>query len=112
MEEIGTAYHRERINNNGIKVGATFLVRNFGNVVDDIGLETKFLDSLNNARGITQSIDKHDRTSLEWLHLLQRVLHRALTNLGSDREEELAAFCDFAFDPHVPLHEVNEAFRN
>lgn len=52
-KESDTAYHRERINDNGIKVRATFLVRNFGDIVSDICLETKFLNSLDDAGGIT-----------------------------------------------------------
>lgn len=110
--EVDTAYHRERIDDDGIKVRTTLFVRNFGNVVSDIGLETKFLNSLHDAGGITQRIHKHNRTPLEWLHFLQRVLHRALANLGRDREEELAAFRNLTLDPHVALHEVDETFRN
>lgn len=93
-------------------MGATFLVRDFGNVMSDICLESKFLNPLHDASGINQRVDKHDRTSLERLHLLQRVLHWTLANLGRDREEEFAALGNLTFDPHVTLHEVDETFRN
>lgn len=105
-------YHAERIYHNRIDMWALVLIRDLRDLVHNMRPQSKFLDPVHDTRLILQCIHKQDRPLAEGRHFAERALHGTLTDLGSDCKVELASFGDLTLDPHVSLHERNEAFRN
>jgi hypothetical protein len=105
-------YHAQRVHDDSVDMRTTFLVGHLADIMDDIWSQPELLDPLDNPSRVVEGVDEQNSPPVEWLHLLQRDLQRTLGNLRCDREEELASLRDLALDPHVALHEVDEALGN
>lgn len=106
------AYHNQGIHHNRINMRYLLLVRHLRNLMHHIRPQPKLFYPLYCSRLIPDRIHEKNSALLEGLHLGQRTLHRTLTDLRSDGEEELGSFLDFGLDPHVTLHKGYEAFRD
>jgi hypothetical protein len=106
------AYHIERINDNGINMRTSRLVRDFCHIMHNIGSQPQFCYAIYDSGAIVKGIDKQDASVRKRRHLREGLFHRQLTELRGDREEELASFRDLTLDPHVTGHEVDESFRD
>jgi hypothetical protein len=102
-------YHAQRIHDDSVNMRTTLLVSHLADIMDNIWSQPEFLDPLDNPSRVVEGVNEQNSTPVEWLHLLQCDLQRTLGNLRCDREEELASLRDFTLDPHVALHEVDEA---
>lgn len=76
-------------------------------------LETQLLDELRHASHIAERIQVENRTTVPRLDLLKHGFQPARrADLTGDGEVEVAALARLAVDPHLALHERDQALGN
>ena len=105
-------YNHQGIHYNSIYMWTFLFIHHLVDLVDNIGLQSKFLDPIKYTHHIEQSIDEQDCPIRKGRHFGESHFHCQMTNLWCDCEEELGSLCHFTLNPYVALHKIDEMFRD